>query len=62
MAERTPDSAPRRGARTLHNTKNPHAVILGRRGGKAGRGKCKARTTKQARAAVLARWEKEGRQ
>lgn len=29
---------------------------IGRRGGAAGRGSAKARTTEQARAAVLARW------
>lgn len=37
---------------------NKHAQALGRLGGKAGRGKAKARTTKQARAAVMARWNK----
>jgi hypothetical protein len=35
--------------------KNPHAVALGRLGGKAGRGKAKARTTAQARKASLSR-------
>ena len=39
--------------------KNPHAVALGRKGGKAGTGKAKARTSEQARAAVMARWEKQ---
>jgi hypothetical protein len=34
------------------------AQILGRMGGKAGTGKSKARTSEQARAAVLARWNK----
>lgn len=38
--------------------KNPHAVILGRRGGKAGVGKVKARTSEQARKASLSRWQK----
>jgi hypothetical protein len=38
--------------------KNPHAVALGRAGGKAGRGPAKARTSDQARAAVMARWAK----
>jgi len=32
---------------------------IGRRGGAAGRGEAKARTTEQARAAVLKRWERE---
>jgi hypothetical protein len=41
--------------------KNPHAVALGRKGGKAGTGKSKARkvSSEQARKAALARWEKE---
>ena len=38
--------------------KNQAAVELGRLGGKAGRGKCKARTPEQARAAALVRWRK----
>ena len=38
--------------------KNPAAVALGRLGGKAGKGKAKARTTEQCRAAALARWAK----
>jgi hypothetical protein len=38
-------------------TKNPAAVELGRLGGKAGRGKAKARTSEQARRAVMVRWE-----
>ncbi|HZM02168.1 MAG TPA: hypothetical protein VFC44_04005 [Candidatus Saccharimonadales bacterium] len=37
---------------------NKHAQALGRIGGKAGRGKAKARTSEQARAAVMARWNK----
>lgn len=37
--------------------KNKHAVALGRLGGKAGKGKVKARTSEQARAAVMARWK-----
>ena len=37
---------------------NIHAQALGRLGGKAGRGKAKARTSEQARAAVMARWNK----
>jgi len=36
--------------------KNPHAVALGKKGGKAGTGSAKARTSEQARAAVLVRW------
>ena len=36
--------------------KNPHAVALGRLGGKAAKGKKKARTSEQARAAVMVRW------
>lgn len=38
--------------------KNPAAVALGRLGGKAGTGKAKARTSEQARAAVMVRWAK----
>jgi hypothetical protein len=33
---------------------------IGRIGGKTGTGKAKARTSKQARAAVMARWNKPG--
>ena len=39
---------------------NVHAQALGRLGGKAGTGKSKARTSEQARAAVMARWNKPG--
>jgi hypothetical protein len=39
---------------------NRAAQQLGRLGGKAGKGKSKARTTEQARAAALARWSKPG--
>lgn len=35
--------------------KNPHAVALGRKGGQV-KGKCKARTSEQCRAAALKRW------
>jgi hypothetical protein len=35
--------------------KNPAAVALGRLGGRV-KGKCKARTSEQARAAVMVRW------
>ena len=35
---------------------NKHAVALGRKGGKAGTGKAKARTSAQARKAALTRW------
>ncbi len=38
--------------------KNPAAVALGRLGGKAGKGAAKARSSEQARAAVMARWAK----
>lgn len=38
--------------------KDAHAVALGRKGGKAGRGAAKARTSEQAQAAALARWAK----
>jgi len=38
--------------------KNPAAVSLGRLGGMAGKGKAKARTTEQARKAVMTRWAK----
>jgi hypothetical protein len=40
--------------------KNPHAVALGRLGGKAGTGAAKARnvTPEMARKAALARWAK----
>lgn len=37
---------------------NKAAQALGRLGGKAGKGKAKARTSEQARAAVMARWVK----
>ena len=39
---------------------NKAAQALGRLGGKAGRGRAKARTSEQARAAVMARWNKPG--
>jgi hypothetical protein len=38
-------------------TKNPHAVEMGRLGGKA-KGACKARSSEQCRAAVMTRWNK----
>ena len=41
----------------MKRKKNPHAVILGRLGGKAGTGKAKARTSEQARAAAQIRWK-----
>ena len=37
--------------------KNPAAVSLGRKGGKAGTGAAKARTSAQARAAAQSRWK-----
>ena len=39
--------------------KNRHAAALGKKGGKAGTGKAKARSSEQARAAAKSRWEKE---
>lgn len=39
-------------------TKLQAAVEMGRLGGKAGRGKCKARTSEQARKAAMVRVEK----
>ena len=44
----------------MKKVKNEHAVALGKLGGAAGRGKAKARkvTSEQARAAVMARWDK----
>ena len=42
----------------ISTMKNKHAQALGRIGGKAGTGKAKARTSEQARAAVMARWAK----
>lgn len=38
-----------------------HFKKIGRKGGKAGRGKAKARTSKQAREAVMQRWRKKKR-
>ena len=43
---------------TMKKKLNKHAQALGRIGGKAGRGAAKARTSEQARAAVMARWNK----
>lgn len=42
-----------------HREKNQNAVALGRLGGRAGRGQSKARSTEQARAAVMVRWNKQ---
>jgi len=44
----------------VNETLNRAAQALGRLGGQAGRGKAKARTSEQARAAVMARWNKPG--
>jgi hypothetical protein len=41
--------------------KNPFAVMIGRKGGKAGRGWKKARSPQQARYAARCRWDKEYR-
>ena len=38
--------------------KNSHAVALGRKGGKAGKGAAKARSSEQAQAAAFTRWAK----
>ncbi|MCX6924717.1 MAG: hypothetical protein NT154_16115 [Verrucomicrobia bacterium] len=38
--------------------KNPYAIEFARMGGRAGRGACKARSSAQARAAVMVRWSK----
>lgn len=38
--------------------KNPHAVALGRLGGKV-TGPCKARSSEQARAAINTRWSRQ---
>jgi hypothetical protein len=46
--------------RIVNEKLNRAAQALGRLGGKAGTGKVKARTSKQARAAVMARWNKPG--
>jgi hypothetical protein len=47
---------------TVNEKLNRAAQMLGRLGGKAGTGKAKARkvTSEQARAAVMARWNKPG--
>jgi len=42
----------------MSTKKNPAAVALGQLGGRAGKGKAKARTSEQARAAALTRWRK----
>lgn len=39
--------------------KNPHAVAMGKLGGKAGKGKCKARDSKKMKAAAEKRWNKK---
>jgi hypothetical protein len=44
--------------KVVEEVKNKHAQALGRLGGKAGRGASKARTSEQARSAVMARWAK----
>jgi hypothetical protein len=38
--------------------KDANAVALGRKGGQAGKGAAKARTSEKAQAAALARWAK----
>lgn len=42
----------------MKEKKNKHAVALGKLGGAAGYGKVKARTSEQARTAVMVRWRK----
>jgi hypothetical protein len=45
---------------SVNETLKRAAQMLGRLGGKSGTGKAKARTSEQARAAVMARWNKPG--
>jgi len=40
----------------MKNEVRQYLAEIGRKGGAAGRGKAKARTSEQARAAILARW------
>jgi hypothetical protein len=47
-------------AMKLNNQIRGYFSDIGRIGGKTGTGKAKARTSEQARAAVLARWNKPG--
>jgi hypothetical protein len=51
------DNAPAIAHTVVVKPKNRAAVALGRLGGRV-KGKCKARTTEQARAAANARWMK----
>jgi hypothetical protein len=51
------DNAPPMAHTVAMKPKNRAAVALGRLGGRV-KGKCKSRTTEQARAAALARWSK----
>lgn len=51
------DSTPLRKPTFNMKRKNPAAVSLGRKGGKAGSGAAKARSSEAARAAVLQRWK-----
>jgi hypothetical protein len=44
----------------MNPTIKQYLSTIGQRGGKSGRGKAKARTSEQARAAVNARWSKRG--
>ena len=48
----------RAGGQDVTTTASAAAAALGRLGGLAGRGKSKARSSEQARAAVNARWAK----
>lgn len=42
----------------MKNELHKYLAAIGARGGKAGRGRAKARTSEQARAAIMARWTK----
>lgn len=46
----------------MSNPIKDYLAAIGRRGGKAGTGKSKARTKAQARKAALARWSKRPKQ
>jgi general stress protein YciG len=45
----------------MSNNVHEYLAEIGRKGGAAGRGTSKARTSEQARAAALARWGKRGK-
>lgn len=56
LGELPPEKAERE-AKAKRKRKNSAAVSLGRKGGKAGSGAAKARSSEAARAAVLTRWK-----